>query len=267
MKKSVFIFLILICQISLHGQNFIHVSESKATHLICPESVTYLQVGDHSRILAEIVPEHPSLVRVKATEPFEEETSLTLVCAGKVYSVLVGYRNTDRVEYRLENLRGEKTGIPASGNLPEYVLKELGTQILAKKTKHIRNRKTKKEGMELCLNNIWLKNDLLFFEVSITNKTNIGYRMEGFNWWIDDKKQLKATNVQEYPVEPEFRHYGVEYVPAGTTLREVFVLPKLTIPEKRVLRIEILEKALGNTGRKLSLEIKNKDILRAKNLK
>ena len=76
-----------------------------------------------------------------------------------------------------------------------------------------------------------------------------------------------ATSPDPQPVLPQSQHYGVKYVPAGTTLREVFVLPKLTIPDKRVLRIEMLEKALGNTGRKLSLEIKNKDILRAKNLK
>jgi conjugative transposon TraN protein len=267
MRTLVCILAALLLQLSIHAQNYIHISESKATHLICPEKVTYLQVGDPARILAEVVPEHPSLVRVKATEPFEEETSLTLVCAGKVYSVLVGYRNTDRVEYRLKSFHGEDSVVPSEGNLPEYVLKELGARILAKKTKHIRNRKTKKEGMQLRLNNIWLSNDLLFFEVSITNKTNIGYRVEGFNWWIDDKKQLKATNVQEYPVATQFQYYGMEYIPAGTTLREVFVLPKLTIPDKRVLRIEMLEKALGNTGRKLSLDIKNRDILRARKLK
>ncbi len=267
MKKIVFMLVVVMTQITLNGQNFIHVSESKATHLICPEKVTYLQAGDHSCILAEVVPEHPSLVRIKAAAPFEGETSLTLVCTGKVYSVLVGYQNTDRVEYRLENFRGEKSGIPAEGNLPEYVLKELSSRILAKKTKHIRNRKMKKEGMELQLNNIWLSNDLLFFELGVTNNTNIGYRVEAFHWWIDDKKQLKATNVQEYPVIPEFQHYGVQHIPAGTTLREVFVLPKLTIPEKRVLRLEMLEQALGNTGRKLSLEIKNRDILHARKLK
>ena len=90
MKKIVFMLVVVMTQITLNGQNFIHVSESKATHLICPEKVTYLQTGDHSCILAEIVPEHPSLVRIKAATQFEGETSLTLVCAGKVYSVLVG---------------------------------------------------------------------------------------------------------------------------------------------------------------------------------
>jgi conjugative transposon TraN protein len=267
MRTLVNILAALLLQLSIHAQNYIHISESKATHLICPEKVTYLQVGDPARIMAEVVPEHPSLVRIKAAEPFEGETSLTLVCGGKVYSLLAGYQNTGQVNYHLKSFRGDDSVISSEGKVPEYVLKELGNQILSKKANHIRNRKSKKEGMQLRLNNIWLSNDLLFFEVSITNKTNIGYRVEGFNWWIDDKKQLKATNVQEYPVLPQSQHYGVSYVPAGTTLREVFVLSKLTIPDKRVLRIEMLEKALGNTGRKLSLEIKNRDILSARKLK
>jgi hypothetical protein len=77
---------------------------------------------------------------------------------------------------------------------------------------------------------------------------------------------VKATNAQEYRLQPGFRYYGITTIPAETTLREVFALPRLTIPEKRILRIEMLEKALGNTGRKLSLEIKNRDILRARKL-
>jgi hypothetical protein len=112
-----------------------------------------------------------------------------------------------------------------------------------------------------------LNNDLLFFQISITNQTNTAYRLEDFNWWIDDKRQMKAVNVQEYQIHPEFQYYGITSIPPETTLREVFVLPKLTIPGKRVLRIEMLEQALGNTGRKLSLEIKNRDILKAKKLK
>ena len=267
MKKSLFIFLFLFFQVSLMGQNFIYVSKSKATHLICLETVTYLQVGDHNRILAEIVPEHPSLVRIKAVKSFKGETSVTLACAGRIYSILVGYRDTDTVEYRLEDFHGLTSGIPASGDLPEYLLKELSAQILAKKERRIHPRKTREEGVKFQLSNIWLKNDLLFFELSISNMTNISYTVEGFHWWIDDKKQLKATNVQEFQIVPKFQYYGVKNIPAGTTLREVFVLPKLTIPENRVLRIEMLEKALGNTGRKLSLEVKNRDILKAHKLR
>lgn len=263
-----FIVSILISfQLSLVAQNGILVNETKATHIICPERVSYLQAGDHSRILSEVVPEHPSLVRVKALEPFEGESSLTLVSAGRMYSLFVSYGDTGPIEYNLKSFYGEKTGLSAAGPVPEYILKELCRQMLFRQGRHIRNRKTKKEGIVLRLEKTGLNNDLLFFQISITNQTNTGYRLGDFNWWIDDKRQMKAVNVQEYQIHPEFQYYGITSVPPETTLREVFVLPKLTIPGKRILRIEMLEQALGNTGRKLSLEIKNRDILKAKKLK
>jgi hypothetical protein len=41
----------------------------------------------------------------------------------------------------------------------------------------------------------------------------------------------------------------------------------MTIPDQRILKIELGEKALGNTGRKLSFSLKNKEIMKAKSLK
>ncbi len=267
MKIYIIIIVLTSFHLSLVAQNSIQVNATKATHIICPEKVSYLQVGDHSKIISEVVPEHPNLVRVKAVEPFEGESSLTLVSAGRIYSLLISYGEVGPIEYRLETFSGEKAGTSAEGPVPEYVLKELCRQMLFRQGRHIHNRKTKKDGIILKLNNIGLNNDLLFFEISITNTSNISYKIDGFNWWIDDKRQMKATNVQEYLLHPEFMYYGITTIPAETTLREVFVLSKLTISDKRILRIEMLEKALGNTGRKLSFEIKNRDILKARKIK
>lgn len=249
------------------AQNQIEVCESKASHIISKEKVSYLQVGDHEKIIAEIVPEHPHLVRAKAVEAFKGESSLTILCANKVYSLFVKYADTNTISYQLEDFHFVKTGTNKGGVLPEYLLQELCHQILSKNKKHIRKCKEKKDGINFQLINIYLKNDALFFELEITNQTHMGYDVEGFHWWIDDKKQYKATNVQEYLIEPDYQHYNIKYIPAKTKLREVFVLPKLTIPDKRILRIEMLEKALGNTGRKLNLDVKNNDILEAREIK
>ena len=147
--------------------------------------------------------------------------------------------------------------------MPEYYLRELCSQILNKDIQRPVRAKSNRDGVIFRLRNIYLERGLLFFELEITNNTNLGYEVEGFHWWIGDKRQYKATNVQKYPVEPEYQHYNIRYIPAGTKLREVFLLPKFMIPDKRILTIEMLEKALGNTGRKLSLEVKNRDILEA----
>ena len=267
--KQIFITLSILILFStvVKSQNRIEVCENKATHIISDEKVSYLQVGDHGKIMAEIVPEHPNLVRIKAVEEFEGESSLTVVSANKIYSLFVKYADTNKIDYRLEDFHSLKTTNAGSGKIPEYLLREISHQILSGNKKHIKKRKEKKDGIKFRLTNIYLKNDLLFFELEITNQTNMGYEIENFHWWIDDKKQYKATNVQEYQIEPEYQHYNIKTIPAKTKLREVFVLPKFTIPDKRILRIEMLEKALGNTGRKLTLELKNKDILNAGSLK
>ena len=265
--KTIILFTIIFCLSHLAiAQNQIDVCENKTTHLIANEKVSYVQVGDFEKIIAEIVPEHPNMVRVKATESFEGESSLTIVSANRAYALFVKYSDTNKITYQLNNFYSEKVGDIQSGALPEYLLKELSSQILHKRQQKVKSIKTEKDKINFQLRNIYLKNDVLFFELQITNKSNIAYDVEGFNWWIDDKKEFKATNVQEYQVEPEYQHYRIKTIPANTTVRIVFVLPKLTIPDKRALRIEMLESALGNTGRKLSLEIKNRHIINAKSL-
>jgi conjugative transposon TraN protein len=264
MKKIIFTITITFIYVTLFAQNKISVCETKVTHLVCPEKVTYLLTGDPSRVIAEVVPEHPNMVRIKAAESFDGESSVTIVSANRVYSLVVDCNTTSEIFYKMEIFHSEKTGQITGTVLPEYLLKEMSWQVLSKNKKSVRNRGEMKDGIEFRLMNIFLKEDVLFFEIEISNKTNMGYDVENFFWWIDDKKQHKSVNVQEYQILPDYQHYKLSYIPAGTTLREVFVLPKLTIPDHRILKIELLEKALGNTGRKLVLKIRNKDILHAR---
>ena len=268
MKSILVILSIVFLHLALTAQDKLAISDSKATHLVCPDRVSYIQGGDPSLVLAEVVPELPNLVRIKAAGAFEKQSSLTLVCAGRIYSLILEYGDEDvqKITFQLEKFHSEKAGSYSGGMMPDYVLKELSDQVLSKHKSHIKRRKAEKDGIQLRLKTICLKNDALFFEVQITNKTNLNYNVEGFHWWINDKRQYKATNVQEYQVFPAYQRYDVKVISAKTTIREVFVLSKLTIPGQRVLQFEMLEKALGNTGRKLSLEIKNKDILKARKL-
>lgn len=266
MKNVLMIIPILIFQLSVFAQNYLAVSDSKTTHLVCLDKVSYLQVGDPTLILAEVVPELPNLIRIKATGSFDKESSLTVVCADRIYSLILSFEDSKEITYDLESFHSEKAGGPSSGLMPDYLLKELSEQILQKRKSLVRGVKQKKDGIKVQLKTITQKNGFLFFEVQITNKTNLAYRVGRFHWRIDDRKQFKVTNTQEYEIETSYRHYEVKVIPGYTTVREMFVLPNLVLPDKRVLRMEMIEKALGNTGRRLNLEIGNKDILRAKEL-
>jgi conjugative transposon TraN protein len=253
-------------QVQTANTNNLKVSDTKTSHLVCPDKVSYVQAGDYSLVQAEVVPELSNLVRIKATQPFEKPTSLTVVCADHIYSFELSYGNDAPITYPIESFESQQAMTFSGKMMPDYLLKDLCDQVLEKHRHQFHKRKAKKDGIEVCLNSISLKNDALFFELQVTNKTNMAYDVESFNFWITDKKKAKATNVQEYQVFSQFQRNKVQRIPGDVIVREVFVMEKMTIPDQRILKIELGEKALGNTGRKLSFSLKNKDILKARKL-
>ena len=266
MKTFLIISIFTFFNICTFAQNILIVSDSKTSHLVCPDKVKYVQAGDYSIVQAEVVPELSNLIRVKALQPFEKSTSLTVVCADRIYSFELQYGNDAPITYPIEAFDSQKAMTFSGKMMPDYVLKDLCDQVLEKHKHPFRKRKSVKDGIKIRLNSIHFKNDALFFELQITNKTNMAYDVESFNFWITDKKKAKATNVQEYQVFPQYQHNKVQRIPGEITVREVFVIEKMTIPDGRILKIELNEKALGNTGRKLSFNLKNKDILKARKL-
>jgi len=264
-----YLFASLFClflSISLIGQNKISINENKVIHLISKKKITYLQVGNPQLVLSEIVPEHPNLMRIKGVIPYEGESSIALVTGGKLYSIHLSYGQTKEISYQLDEFEGMSANLYHGTLMREEDLKKTCRFILSHKRTHTSLRKGRSDGIQFSLQNIYLLDDALFFELEIENKTNMAYDVESFKWWIDDKKRLKATNTQEYLIHPQFQYYGLKRIPAQSKAREIFVLPKFTITDKKILRIELLEKALGNTGRKVSLELKNRDILKVESL-
>ena len=267
MKNHIIILIVMLFWfLNLSAENRISICENRVTHLISKEKITYLQVGSQDLILADIVPEHPNLVRIKATGEFEGECSITLVAKERLYTLLLEYGEGKENAYSLDEFDFKEADLFLGEFMSHKYLLENCRKILAQNKLQGRKLKVIKDGIGLQLRNIYLCNELLFFELGIKNSTNMGYDLEGFKWWIADKKLFRASNVQEYQLEARYQYYNLKFIPAQTNVREIFVMPKLLVPDKRCLRIEMLEKALGNTGRKLILKIENKDILKAKSI-
>ena len=263
MKRLLIISMFSLVSLIGAAQTILQLSDKKSIHVVCPDKVLYVLCGDEVSIQAEIVPELSNLVRVKALRPFEGQSSLTVVCAGRIYSVAAQFGNCEILTYQLESLPSEKA-FPFSGKLmPDSSFKAASDQVLSREGKHSGHHRTEKNGILMRVKDICVKGDALFLEVQVTNLTNMAFDTEAFNFWIADRRQQKATNIQEYQLVPDYTRFNIKRVSAGERVREVFVIEKLTIPDKRVFRIEMIEKAPGNTGRKLTLKLKNRDLLRA----
>ena len=122
-----------------------------------------------------------------------------------------------------------------------------------------RNIKTNKHHMQMRLNNVYTVGEYFFIDFSVQNKTNLQFDIDEIRFKLRDKKQQKATNVQEIDLEPvmlldKSMHFKHGY-------RNVVVLKKMTFPNDKVLTIEMSE--LQISGRTISMTIDYEDVLAA----
>ena len=114
-------------------------------------------------------------------------------------------------------------------------------------------------GMKAVVNNIYAVGDYFFIDYSLQNKTKIAYDIEEPRVKLTDKKETKATNSQTIELSPVFSLNHVRKF--KKSYRNVLVLPKLTFPDEKVLRLEISENQIS--GRVITLTIEYEDILHA----
>lgn len=118
---------------------------------------------------------------------------------------------------------------------------------------------TKANGIKAVVNNIYTVGDYFFIDYSLENKTKIAYDIEELRIQLTDKKETKATNSQTIELTPVFSvNYAKKF---KKRYRNVLVLPKLTFPDEKVLRMEISENQIS--GRVIALTIEYEDILNA----
>ena len=118
---------------------------------------------------------------------------------------------------------------------------------------------TKKNHLEIRLNNIYTAGEWFFIDFSVENRTNIRFDIDQIRFKVEDKRKSRATNDQSVELSPAL------LLEQGTTFnrgyRNVAVLKKLTFPNDKVLTIEMSEKQVS--GRTITLEIDYEDVLRA----
>lgn len=122
-----------------------------------------------------------------------------------------------------------------------------------------RNIKTNKHRMTMRLNNVYTVGEYFFIDFSVENKTNLRFDIDELRFKLCDKKQQKATTVQEIDLQPTLLLDKAQHFKRG--YRNVVVLKKMTFPNDKVLTIELSEKQIS--GRTISMTIDYEDVLAA----
>lgn len=271
MKAKLFILLFGILGVAaqVSANEKIYVNSEVTTHIVMPENIKLVDIPT-----AKIVGNQctDNIVRIK---PYLESDSLQAVGSYKDNELLgtitlIGERHIAQYDI----LYTQSPGMAASifempyNHTRSYINPEVSMP-MAEMARYAwavysSDRKynqivTKAHGMKAMVNNIYAVGDYFFIDYSLQNKTKIPYDIEEIRVKLTDKKETKATNSQTIELSPVFtlnssRKFKKNY-------RNVLVLPKLTFPDEKVLRLEISENQIS--GRVIVLTIEYEDILHA----
>ncbi|MEO6729804.1 MAG: conjugative transposon protein TraN [Ferruginibacter sp.] len=245
--KRTFLFT-LFCSLYLFCKaQVIHVSADQTTSLIFPFAISYVDRGSKD-LLVQSVKESDHVLFIKAAVKNFNPTNLSVVMAdGSIYALAVQYNALpDMMVYQLPALKTASIETYANGILdnPPTVT-------------GIQDHRWNMAGN---VTGIYIKDQIIYYQIRITNKSAIDYDVDFMRFYIRDKRKGKRTASQENELKPLFIAGNTSVVKGGGKNVIVVALEKFTIPDAKFLAIEINEK---NGGRHLFMKIKNNKIIRA----
>ena len=254
----------------------VEVTFSKTVHILFPSEVKYVDLGSFD-IIADKATGAENVVRIKAAvKGFEGETNFSVITAdGCFYSYNVVYADEPaQLSIEMEDWLNRNPMGGAVNDRMFVKLKELGGETplvvnrimytLYKKNKRdIKHIGSKKYGIQTLLKGLYINNDLFYLHTVLRNYSDVSFDIDYVRFKVIDKKVAKRTAMQENNIEPVRTFNRLTTIDGKATVRNVFVLPKLTLPDDKVLVVEFYEKG---GARHQSFRIENTDLVAAKTI-
>jgi len=253
----------------------LEVGFNKTTHLVFPSPITSVDRGSQG-IVVQKAAGVENILRVKADAKGFEETNLSIITDdGKLYSFVVRYIDSPSClnvnVAGLANWTDAPRPSATSANRPKLIYTQPlmdgpNLQFYCDKVKFEKNNADIHDisnGVSVSIKGIYIKENTIFLKVDLRNSTNINYDISQFRIYIRDKKQGKRTASQEVEIEPLLNTSGTMAIRARSRDVWVLALPKFTIPDGKVVAVQVMEM---DGGRHLSLKLKNKKIIKARTI-
>jgi hypothetical protein len=231
--------------VSAAAQTALNITTDKTTSLVFPFTIKHVDRGTQA-VLAQQVKEAPTILLIKAAEKDFAETNLSVVTDdGTVYAFTVSYKSNPSIwVYYLPVNKTMTIASYANGILDNQKI-----------VKHI---KDKKYDMQARVIGIYIKDNIVYYQLYFENTGSVDYDVDLLRFFIKDKKRSKRTAVQETEQKPLHITGNATKVKAYSNSVIVVALEKFTIPDKKYLAIQMMEK---NGGRHFLLKVNNKHIM------
>jgi len=225
----------------------ISIASNKTTSLIFPFIIKHVDSGTKD-ILVQQVAEAKNILFVKAAVKNFGATNLSVVTEdGSLYGFDINYQpDPVRLIYHLPVKDKESASFYArdildnQGNM--HGIKDHSWGVISK------------------VKGIYVKNDIIYYQLQIINKSPINYDLDFLHFYLSDKKKVKRTAFQENHIWPVITAGNTKCIPANSNSIIVAAIKKFTIPNGRQLVIDIHER---DGGRNLLMKVGNNKMIHA----
>ena len=237
------------------------ITYSKTTNIVFPYAIISVDRGSKD-VLAQKAEGVQNVLQVKAAKQNFAQTNLTVITAdGKLNSFLIDYAEQPSVlNISLDTGEKKSSIFILSQTVNQAEVQKYAKLALLSKQK-VSGVKDKRFGIRVKLNGLFIHDNTMYLRMSIANKTNINYDIDQLRFYIRDQKKAKRTATQELELKPVYVKDSTSVIVGQTEKVLVYAFPKFTIPDKKYLAIELMEK---NGGRHLKIKVRNKTIVLAK---
>lgn len=252
----------------------LEVTFNKTVHVIFPSAVRYVDLGS-ADLLAAKADGTENVLRVKAAlRDFSRESNLSVITEdGNYYTFNVKYADEPvKLSVEMTDFLHDGEAVNRPNNALAIYMQELGQEspllvklimqsIYKNNDREIKHIGSKRFGIQHTLKGIYTHNGLLYFHLQLKNSSNVPFNVDFITFKIVDKKVAKRTAIQEQVIWPLRAYNNLMLVGGKRTERMIFALPKFTIPDDKMLIVELNEQS---GGRHQSFTVDNANLVRAK---
>ncbi len=246
-------------QVEVIAPYHVSISYSMTTNVIFPYAIISVDRGSRD-VLAQKAKGVENILQLKAARDSFPETNLSVITAdGKLTSFIVNYvHQPSELNLLLadEALPNATVILEDNTNAKEMAL-YAGVAATSKAT--LRGVKDHSFGIWFQLNGLFIHDETMYLRFRITNETNVNYDIDQLRLYIRDQKKAKRTAAEEIEIRPVYVSDNTNKVAGDSVQTIVFAVPKFTIPDKKYLAIQLMEK---NGGRHLELHVRNRKLLK-----
>jgi hypothetical protein len=236
-----------------HSDYSVKVNNLNTTELFFPEKVIYCRHGNEEVLGIEY---YNNLIKTGTTFDSIPQSNIFVVDANlDIYEITVTSGFEDSYTYNFDNGRKYTAILDVNSVEMNNFLEKLQF-----KKRNIFSVGMIKNKLEMSLANLYVYREFMFFSFDIKNFSNIDYDIDFIKCFIRDKKTSKNAIQQEIQIFPVHQGDFEKKILGKSDNRFILIFNKFTIPDKKVMELEMFEKG---GGRHIKIEMLNEYLLNA----